>query len=166
MKEQQIDWVDEANEASPRSNIFDVKDCYKYSKLLVNALRTPDGTRLESRHQHDYKSYVDVETGCIYFADGGLAYARGTYTADGVEDLRVYNTDDIGLIREHFSWGTFGKNMDKGLHEILLKVMSNEHVIAILETQTLLPAHVYTMFVRELEYRNTNDIYVEDNYGE
>ena len=84
---------------------YDVEDKYEDANLLVNALRTPDGTYLESRHQHDYKSYVDTENGLTYFVDGGLAYSRGNYKAEGAEDLRVYDTDDITLIRLWFSWG-------------------------------------------------------------
>lgn len=170
MKEQQIDWVEEEHKEFNKnlgyiSSIFEVEDNYEDANLLVNALRTPDGTFLESRHQHDYNSYVDTTNDMTYFVDGGLAYSRGNYKSKGAEDLRVYDTDEHTFIREYFTWGTYGKNMDKPLERKILKELSNAHVIAILKTQTHIPTHVFNMFTDELEYREENNITVEDNYG-
>ena len=168
MSESQIDWVEEFKKSTVtihRSTLFDEKIGYEDAELLVNALRTPDGTYLESRHQHDYKSYLDTKTGCVYFVDGGLDYARGTYSAEGVEDLRIYDLDDIELIREHFTWGIRGKCNSKPLEYKLLKTMSNEHINAILKTQTHIPTYMFNMFTNEVGYREGNNIVVEDNYG-
>jgi len=38
--------------------------------LIANALRTPDGTVLESKSRHDYKEYIDAN-GKTYMIDGG-----------------------------------------------------------------------------------------------
>ena len=39
------------------------------SRLIYNAIRTPDGTVLESRHKHDYQEYQDAN-GLEYMVDG------------------------------------------------------------------------------------------------
>ena len=124
-----------------------------------------DGTIIESRHQHDYKSYVDTIDGNTYFVDGGLSYSRGNYSAEGAVDLRIYDLDDHSLIREYFTWGSYGKCGSKPLEYILLKNISDEHINAILKTQTHIPTYVFNMFIDELDYREENDIAVEDNYG-
>ena len=43
--------------------------------------------------------------------------------------------------------------------------MSDMHVVAILKTQTHIPTYMFNMFTDELEYREENNITVEDNYG-
>ena len=168
MSESQIDWVEEFK-GDPatihRSILLDKKIGYEDAELLVNALRTPDGTYLESKGQHDYKSYLDTKTGCVYFVDGGLDYSRGTYSAEGVEDLRIYDLDDIELIREHFRWGTRGKCGTKPVEYILLKDMSDGHIINIIKTQSQLSMRIFNVFIDEHQYRYDNDIVVEDNYG-
>ena len=168
MSESQIDWVEQLKEDTVtihRSTLSDEKIGYEDAELLVNALRTPDGAIIESRHQHDYKSYVDTIDGSTYFVDGGLAYSRGSYKEACVEDLRIYDLDDHTLIREYFSWKSYGKNGDKPLEYKLLKDMSDEHISAILKTQTHIPTYMFNMFTDELEYRDVNGITVEDNYG-
>lgn len=168
MKEQQIDWVEQLKESTVtihRSNIFDKKTGYEGAELLVNALRTPDGTYLESSHQHDYKSYVDTKNGMTYFVDGGLAYSRGNYKEKGAEDFRIYDTDEHILTREYFSWKSYGKNGNKPPKCVLLKDISDAHISAILKTQTHIPTYMFNMFTDELDYREENNITVEDNYG-
>nr|DAI89645.1 MAG TPA: hypothetical protein [Caudoviricetes sp.] len=44
-------------------------------KLIYNAIRTPDGTLLVSRHTHDYVSHID-KNGEEYFLDGGMGHIR------------------------------------------------------------------------------------------
>lgn len=165
MNESQIDWVNEINkETIKRTNLFDKKVGYEDAKLLRNAIITPDGTLIESRYRHHYNCHVDTLTKEAYFVDGGLDYDRGSYSGEGVKDLRIYDLDDHILIRERFTWGTYGKNMDKPLEYKLLKFMSDAHLVAILKTQKL-ATRIFNVFVDEVEYRNTNNLKVEDNYG-
>lgn len=122
-------------------------------KLVYNAIRTPDGTVLVSRHRHDYKSYVDEVSKEAYMVDGGTDYTRRTTGQKWpYEELSLYTTDPIFKVREVFTWGTYGKNADKPLTYILLKDMSIEHIKNVIR----LPKQSETMvflFTAELVYR-------------
>lgn len=71
----------------------------KSALIMVNAIRTPDGTVLQSFHRHDYRSHVDSSNGRGYAVDGGLDYLRrvcgGPY-----DELSLTSEDDFQLIRE------------------------------------------------------------------
>ena len=45
------------------------------NNLIYNAIRTPDGTILESRSVHDFVGHTDAN-GKYYAADGGLEYLK------------------------------------------------------------------------------------------
>jgi len=121
--------------------------------MVANRWKTPDGTLLWSKHRHDYVSHTDTLTGLTYAIDGGSDYARLIGKSEDLIDLCVYNTNTIEEIRELFSWGSYGKNGDECLHYILLKDLTEEHINAILRTQTQLGTWVKDLFIREIEYR-------------
>ena len=120
-------------------------------KIIVNQMRTPDGTLLVSRHQHDFVSYID-QNGETYFTDGGDAYLRRSINKIPAEDLTIYDDAPFEVIREHVSWGTFGKNGDQPLHFIALKDMEDAHIRAVLETQNPRP-RLRKYMLQEQEYR-------------
>lgn len=120
--------------------------------LLVNAIITPDGTRLESRHRHDYQTHIDAN-GDEYMIDGGLEYVRRSINKEPAIDDFVHDDDTHEVIREAFKWGTYGKNGDQPLVFIPLKSLDAEHIEAILKTQTHLKDHIRKVFEDELEYR-------------
>ena len=120
-------------------------------QLVRNALRTPDGTVLESRHRHDYKTHIDSIDGLEYMVDGGLDYARRSLMG---EDLCVYTYDSFELKRKSFKWGTYGINGDEPLKHVALSDMSTEHIEAILNTQ-ILNTWVEELMEAELGYRET-----------
>ena len=65
------------------------------STLVYNAIRTPDGTVLESRHRHDHVEYID-KNGKEYMVDGGLEYIRRNVHEDApYEELSVYTTVEM-----------------------------------------------------------------------
>lgn len=124
-------------------------------KILVNMIRTPDGTIIQSRHRHDYVTYTD-KNGMEYMVDGGLDYLRRTiYDEHPYVELSLTEEDPIEVIREYFDWGTYGKDGKQPLRRILLKDMEDEHIQAILDTQRLMP-QVKEMFIREQTYRSAN----------
>lgn len=124
--------------------------------ILVNMIRTPDGTVLQSRHRHDYVTYTD-KNGLQYMVDGGLDYLRrNVHVMHPYEELSVYEEDPIEVIRERFDWGTYGKDGKQPFTRILLKNMTEEHIQAILDTQRLQES-VRNMFHRELVYRKENE---------
>ena len=125
-------------------------------QLIYNALRTPDGTILESRDRHDYRTHDDVN-GKRYMIDGGTAYVRSS--ANGDEDyLTLYTDDNHSEIRQVFTWGTYGKSGDEPLRLVKLKDMTDNHIQAILDTQTHIPDYMRTLFENEQEYRTNGEI--------
>jgi hypothetical protein len=122
--------------------------------LLVNAIITPDGTRLQSTHRHDYRSHVDAN-GETYSIDGGLDYVRCSVNAIPAVNDCVYSDDSHELIREAFTWGTYGKNGDEKLTRKKLADLTDEHIAAIIETQYQISKEVKKIFYDEITYRKT-----------
>ena len=124
------------------------------STLVYNAIRTPDGTILESRHRHDYVTYQD-KNGKEYMVDGGLEYTRRNVHAEApYEELSVYTTDGHDRVREAVKWGTYGINGDQPLTHILLKDMNTEHIEACLENVPSMHPAYKESFKEELKLRS------------
>ena len=128
--------------------------------LIRNAIRTPDGTVLESRTRHDYREYVDAN-GKTYMIDGGLDYCRTTVHKDQ-QWAGCYLEDGHDAVREALTWGTFGKNGDQPLRHVTLSEMSDAHIQACLDTQPRMYAQIRTAMEAELQYREENNIVIED----
>lgn len=62
-------------------------------KLIRNAIKTPDGTVLESTHTHDFKSHID-KNGNYYAIDGGLSYLKRIATREDYEELSKWDEDE------------------------------------------------------------------------
>lgn len=120
--------------------------------IIRNAIQTPDGTILESRHRHDYVDYKDAN-GNVYCVDGGLHYLRRSVHEDQV-DLTVTLADGHEVVREAMTWGTYGKNGDQPLHYIKLSEMETEHIEACLKTQAHMYPQIRIAMKNELRYRN------------
>lgn len=129
--------------------------------LLVNAIVTPDGTRLESRHRHDYRSHTD-KNGETYSVDGGLEYVRRSVNTVPAEDACIYSDDGHSKIREAFRWGTYGKDGVGPFERKKLVELSDSHIEAILATQHQLSSAVRKLFHDEITYRKTIQKY--DSY--
>ena len=129
-------------------------------ELLVNMIRTPDGTILESRCRWDYSSHLDAKTGEGYMVDGGLDYPRRNVNEVKAEELSLYTTDPHELVRTRFTWGTYGKRGDSPMHYVALEDMSDLHIEAVLDG--LSHGKIEDMFRNELEYRRLNSLTVED----
>lgn len=103
------------------------------SKCVYSAIKTPDGTILESLHRHDYRTHIDAVSGEEYMIDGGLDYMRGNINQVRPEYLSVCIEDGHDAVRNAARWGTYGKNGDEPLHYVLLKDMETDHIKAVLE---------------------------------
>lgn len=130
-------------------------------QMVYSAMRTPDGTLLESRHRHDYVTHTDAKTGETYMLDGGCAYRRMSDPTQDCEYIVFYVDDPIEQIREYFTWGTYGKNGDEPLYYKKLKDMTNEHVSAIIKEKHGAP-WVWEVMLKELSYRDIKGIVIED----
>lgn len=129
--------------------------------LVVNALITPDGTRLQSYSHYDFKEYVDAN-GKTYMVDGGISYQRRSANGDEVDDSLFLNVDEFAVIRERITWGTYGKNGDQPLRYVPVSEMSDDHIQAVLSTQKNMHPNLREVLVMELEYRIENLIEVKD----
>lgn len=123
--------------------------------ILRNAIRTPDGTVIESRHRHDYVTHTDAN-GHTYMVDGGLDYLRRGGPDDYVDLSVDADPDDHEFCRTHFMWGTYGKNGDEPYRKIALRDMSTGHINAVLRTQSHISYDVRRLFENELMYRERN----------
>jgi len=122
--------------------------------LVYNAIRTPDGTVLESRHRHDYNVYQD-KNGKEYMVDGGLDYIRrNTHDDAPYEELSIYLEDGHDKVREVMKWGTYGKDGNEKLTYILLKDMNSAHIGACLENVPRMHPAYKKSFEEELKLRS------------
>ena len=120
-------------------------------QILVNKIRCPDGTILESRHRHDYVIHHDVADN-KYMVDGGLDYLRRG--GSGYTDLSFYYGDEHNLVREHFSWGSRGISGRDPLTYILLKDITESHLEALIEYTISSPVkEINMLFKDELVFR-------------
>jgi hypothetical protein len=122
-------------------------------QILLNKIRTPDGTVITSYYQHDYVAHEDAN-GETYAVDGGTLYLRRRAPREDYEELSVYLTEDHEANRTAFHWGTFGKNGDQPRKFVPLSELSTDHIKAILETQKRAPTHVKGLMQAELDYRD------------
>lgn len=120
--------------------------------ILRNAIKTPDGTILVSRHRHDYQTHFDTVANEEYMVDGGLDYVRRTVNTIPAEDLTVTMSDSHVKRRNAFEWGTYGPNGDQALGYIKLKDMDSDHITACLAMPSLRP-DLRKLFKSELVYR-------------
>ena len=124
------------------------------SELIYSALRTPDGTIIESKSRHDYVTHIDAN-GKEYMIDGGLDYVRSSAWGDE-EHLTVTLEDSHELVREECVWGSYGPNGDQPLTYKKLCDMSDAHINAVLENVPSINTAIKTAMQNELEYRNDN----------
>lgn len=57
--------------------------------IIYNAIQTPDGTILESKHRHDYVTHID-KNGEFYMVDGGQGYLKRSINKIQPKDLTMY----------------------------------------------------------------------------
>ena len=122
--------------------------------ILYNAIRTPDGTIIQSKYVHDYVTHEDAN-GKYYAVDGGLEYLRRVGSPD-YEELFLTDKDDFSKVREVVTWGTRGKDRKQPLEYKKIKDLETEHICAILATLFLSEEMQYILRT-ELEFRGLNE---------
>jgi hypothetical protein len=131
--------------------------------IFRNSIRTPDGTVLISKSRHDYQEHKDLNKE-VYGIDGGNEYYHHTANITHCESLCLDTESPHRELREHFTWGTYGKCGTKPLKRVLLKDLTNEHIEAIILTQLHLPIEMLSLFGDELIYRD--DFNLNNHEGE
>ena len=130
--------------------------------ILFNAIKTPDGTILSSKHRHDYVAYEDTQTGELYGVDGGADYFRRIGNVSDCEDLSITSLTPFSDIRERFHWGSRGVNGDEPIKMLRLSSLTNKHIEAILKNVFQNREGTFKKwFTEELEFRKENDINIE-----
>lgn len=124
------------------------------SKLIYNAMRTPDGTVLVSRHRHDYVTYTD-KNGKEYMVDGGLDYIRRSAHGDEA-DLCLYDDQPHEVQREVRAWGTRGKDGKQPLKWLVVKDMETTHIEAVLALGYVGESGIRQCLVEELKQRGVS----------
>jgi len=119
--------------------------------IVYSAMRTPDGTIIESKHRHDYVTHLDAN-GKEYMIDGGLDYVRRSANGDE-ELLTVTLSDTHDMVRSHMTWGTYGKNGDQPLTYVKLMDMTDGHLLACIETQHSMHPNIRQAMINETKFR-------------
>lgn len=135
-------------------------------KIIINQIRTPDGTVLISRHRHDYVTYTD-KNGLEYMVDGGTDYLRRNVHKEApYTEISIFEGDDVDFeyFRTVFCRGGRGKDGTEPLKWVPLAEMSNSWVEAVISyEEELRPNNPYLKFFRqEVVYRDENKIYIKD----
>ena len=131
----------------------------KSETIICNAIMTPDGTYLRSYNRYDYKEHLDKVSGETYVVDGGNDYLRRSVNTTPATPMDVYLSDPFETIREAFVWksyGKYGELLPYGKY-IYLCDMEDDHIAAILETQTHIKGtYVEDLMIQEWNYRKEN----------
>ena len=120
--------------------------------LIYNAIRTPDGTILESHSRHDYRTHLDTN-GREYMIDGGKDYCRRSNWGDEEDLVLSYEDTSHEDHRHYLKWGTRGPKGDQPLRRVAIKDMDTDHIEACLETQTQMSSMYREVMTKELEFR-------------
>jgi hypothetical protein len=137
-------------------------------QLIRNAIKTPDGTLLESLHRHDYKEYTDAN-GKTYMVDGGLDYVRRSANGDEI-DLCVYvgqeGEDGYDEVEAHevrrniLKWGSYGIKGDQPLTFKTIARMECDHIQNVLEHCKNVAPIIKDCMIEELKRRKTLGVYI------
>jgi len=127
-------------------------------RILYNAIKTPDGTILVSKHRHDYNLYID-KNGKFYAVDGGLDYLKRSFDVNDYIDLSVYDDGKHETRRKYLEWGSnYDKDMNKLPRTIFrpIQKLDTDHIKSILDGGFVDNNPFYKqIFEDELKYRKT-----------
>jgi hypothetical protein len=129
---------------------------------IYSGLKTPDGTILHSKYQHDCVMYKD-KNDKWYMLDGGLEYVR--VSGHGDEELiEVYSDEPFEKVRQYCYRNSLGNPKSKDFPKqqiIFLKDMTDGHLNSLLTY--CIPENIYLpLYKQEIEYRKQNNITIND----
>lgn len=134
-----------------------MKKKIKY-RVLYNAIKTPDGTILESHSTHDFVQYTD-KNGNYYAVDGGKSYLKRMYDVSDYKELGVVDNGRHATRRKYLKWGSnYDKNMNR-LPETIwkpIKDLSATHIKNIIKKLYCTDPFYLEVFKKELKYRSTS----------
>lgn len=118
-------------------------------KIVLNRIKTPDGTVLTSHYRHDYVSHLDAN-GETYVTDGGTDYLHRTLNKIPAEDLTIYDDAPFEVIRESFYRGSRGLDGKEVLKYIKLKDIDKGYLKAIIKyEEELRPNNIFLPYYRQ-----------------
>ena len=125
----------------------------KPRQVLASIIETPDGTRLQSFHRHDCKTYTDAN-GETYMIDGGIDYFRSFVNKEPAKNISIYTDNSFDIKRTAKLWGTYGKNGDEPLRFISVSEMEDGHIEKLLEPMMRVNPEIKELLIQEQTYRN------------
>jgi len=138
----------------------------KNRKIILNRIKTPDGTILISHHRHDFNTYLD-KNGLEYMVDGGTDYLRRYVHEEApYEELTLYHDTPYEEIRKAFARGGRGKDGTEPLVYVPLCEMNDEWLNAVIDyiglENCLVKDTIPNLYIQEIEYRKTNNISIPE----
>lgn len=124
-------------------------------QIVYNAIKTPDGTIMQSVHRHNCVIHVDKITKNEYMVDGGLDYLRRSTNGDEIDLSLHLFIDPFEKIREVFEWG---RNYDADMNLlpqtewVALKELNDDHLDVLCSYGPAGWRRI--LFIQEKQYRN------------
>ena len=134
-------------------------------RIIVNQIRTPDGTVLKSMHRHDYVTYTD-KNGLEYMVDGGTDYLRrNVHESAPHEEITIYSDAPFEVIRENVCRGGRGKDGTQPLTWVPISEMNDNWLAACIvynEDRGMGDSFSNDMYKKEQEYRKEHGITIAE----
>lgn len=148
----------------------------KDRRIILNRIKTPDGTMITSKHRHDYVTYVD-DNGLEYMVDGGRDYLRrnvhrtprnffqrifdkifGYKDPLAYTEMTVYSDEPFEVIRQYLLRGGRGKDGEQPLTWVPICSMSLswlKECIKYCKERGYTPQNSFdvAMYQKEIDYR-------------
>jgi len=119
-------------------------------RIILNQIRTPDGTILTSYHTHHNVTYVDAN-GERYVIDGGLDYLRRSSNKTPYKELSQYDNQPFSEIRKYLHVCEYNNGCHEPSQCIPIKDLEKSYIESILEEA--LPEVLQDYLPEELIYR-------------
>jgi hypothetical protein len=133
-------------------------------RIILNQIRTPDGTIIRSMNRHDYVTHLDAN-GKVYIVDGGNEYLRRNYYEDDpYEELSIYDDAPYEVIRENLHRGGRGIDGKQPLTYVPLCEMSDSWLSACITYNKDLgmsDSMANSYYRKEIRYRKLNKILID-----